>query len=328
MAVDWALAHPCELRQTALVLDWAGDQITEEQRKRLLGATCPANPSSLAVASRDALFMQVAAGADTEELVERTSKPLLAYLQSHDWQDPRQLYAAFEYLYTVRSVQHVDLRESDPRFFQQLPAAFLLALEPKQTEQPDWWTHAAGLALVAIDPNLPAAQFLQGWAMEDRQMVREGEGVAYELLWADPYLPGVGYENMDPWSYGEDGTLLARTDWNQDACWVQVLRGKVQQEDCPNGWQTKTMAFGRLTLVPMTGNCIAVPRHRNDESVIVSQLRPSQPVHFILNGAKVSQTADPSGMWLTPGNADGEVCTSLDTLKVPQGRKSTRISPN
>ncbi len=73
--------------------------------------------------------------------------------------------------------------------------------------------HVAALALVAIDPNLPASQFLQSWALEDTQTLREGPGVAYELLWADPYLPGVGYQNMEPWVYDDHGRLFARANW-------------------------------------------------------------------------------------------------------------------
>ena len=39
-------------------------------------------------------------------------------------------------------------------------------------------------------------------------MIREGPGVAYEFFWADPYLPGVGYQNLDPWVYDRPGGSL------------------------------------------------------------------------------------------------------------------------
>ena len=32
-AVEWVLAHPCEQRQVALVLDWAGQLISEGQKQ-------------------------------------------------------------------------------------------------------------------------------------------------------------------------------------------------------------------------------------------------------------------------------------------------------
>ena len=31
--------------------------------------------------------------------------------------------------------------------------------------------------------------------MEDPKMATDGPGVAYEFLWANPYLPGLGYHN-------------------------------------------------------------------------------------------------------------------------------------
>ncbi len=322
-AVTWALAHRCEQRQVALVLDWAADQISDSERKQLLSASC--TPAQGLEASRDALFMQIATGEDTEELIQRTAAPLISKLQSGDWQNGAQLYAAFEYLYTARSSQHTDLRQGAPQFFSSLPAALLLALKPEQVEHPDWQMHTAALALVGLDPNLGASQYLQGWVMEDAQMIREGEGVGYELLWADPYLPGVGYQNLDPWSYDPDGDLFARTAWDQDACWIHISRSGLDQENCPNNWQQKAMGFGRLMLVPLTGACVQIPkRTRMDEDVIFWKLPPAHTFYYLLNDTQASAVADPSGMWKAPANAEGSVCTSLDTLKVPKAHKPVR----
>lgn len=323
-AIAWALAHRCQLRQVALVLDWAPDQISDSERKQLLGASCGPGQKQGAKASRDALFMQIAKGEDTGELIGKTAQPLISVLQSGDWQDGAQLYAAFEYLYVVRSTQHTDLRERAPQFFSTLPSTLLLALKPEQVEHPNWWTHVAALALVGIDPNLAASQYLQGWAMEDRQMVQEGEGVAYELLWGDPYLPGIGYENLDPWAYDPQGILFARTDWEQNTCWIHVSAAAVDQENCPNGWQQKTMTFGRLTLVPLSGSCVQIPKRKTEETVIISKLPPGQPVYFALNNTRTSEVSDASGMWKAPANAEGQVCTSLDTLKVLKAHKPVR----
>jgi hypothetical protein len=192
-------------------------------------------------------------------------------------------------------------------------------------DRPDWRIHAAALALVGIDPNLEASQYLQGWAIEDRQMISEGEGVAYELLWGDPYLPGVGYENLDPWSYDpSNGSLFARTDWNRDACWIHVSKSITDQENCPNDWQQKPMTFGRLMLIPMTGSCVPLPKRRMDEAAIIWKFQPSQTVYYMLNNAAASAQADAAGMWKSPANAQDRVCISLDTLKIPQAHKSVR----
>ncbi len=152
-------------------------------------------------ALRDQFFLNAASGEDTEAEVERDKKVVVDYLRAGNFDDAKELYAAFEYLSAARSVERTDLREEDPRFFSSLPIELLLNLKPKQVEHPDWQTHVAALALVSLDPNLDSSQFLQAWAIEDRQTIHEGEGVAYELLWADPYLPGVGYQNLDPWLY-------------------------------------------------------------------------------------------------------------------------------
>ncbi|HEX4748473.1 MAG TPA: hypothetical protein VH302_02930 [Bryobacteraceae bacterium] len=316
-AVEWAHAHPCEPRQLALVLDWVPEELPANYG---FSATCHTEPS--ARASRDAVFLQIVTGADPEELIERSGKELLSRLQSGAWQNPAELYAAVEYLYAVRSFAHVDLRQNAPQFFSALPAELLLSMKPEQVEHPDGYIHIAALALVGLDPNLEGSQFLQGWAMEDKQMISEGEGVAYEFLWADPYLPGVGYENLDPWSYREDGTLFARADWNTNSCWIHISPSATHDENCVSGWQQKTMQFGNLTLVPSTGRCLQIPARKNVETVIVSRFQPGQPVYFVMNNAPSSHVADASGMWKAPANAEGRVCISLDTLKVPPAQKS------
>ena len=109
---------------------------------------------------------------------------------------------------------HTDLRRENSDLFSQLPAVFLLSLSPDQLQQPAWRTRIAGLIMVNVDPNLQASSFVQGWAMEDPKQQKEGPGVAYEFLWADPYLPGLGYFNMEPWVYLRDsGFLIARSNW-------------------------------------------------------------------------------------------------------------------
>lgn len=322
-AAAWAIAHPCERRQLALILDWVPDQLSEPQRSQLLHASC--RDSQGPAAARDALFFTVATGDDAGELIHKTGSAVVDGLQAGDWRNGAHLYAALEYLYTARSVEHADLREQAREFFATLPAALLLGMRPGQMNKPDWHTHIAALALIAIDPNLTGSQFLQGWAMEDRQMLHDGEGVAYELLWADPYLPGVGYENLDPWLYrAEEATLFARTDWNDNACWIHISRSDLEEENCPAGWQQKSMSFGRLTLLPMSGTCLQLPEMKRDDSVILWKLKPGGAIFVTLNDAPTTEQADASGMWKPPGNARGRVCTSLDTLKVPKARKSTR----
>ncbi len=321
-AVIWALGHRCEVRQVALVLDWVSDQVSDSQGNQLVTRGCPPGPS--AQASRDALFADIATGEDPSTLLEASSPGVISQLRSDNWQDGGQLYAAIEYLYAAKFSEHTDLREKDAEFFLSLPSALLLSLKPQEVRHPEWHVHAAALALVSLDPNLGGSQFLQGWAIEDSQLLREGPGVAYEFLWADPYLPGVGFENLDPWSYDSDGTLFARTDWTPDACWIHMSRAHLDQVNCAAGWQQKSITFGHLTLFPMPARCVELPNRKPNDSLIIWKLEPEQTLRYALNGNPAGGKADTSGLWKTPGNIEGRVCTSLDTLKIPKAHKSAR----
>jgi hypothetical protein len=313
-AVRWVLAHACERRQVALVLDWAASLVSATERSRLAAQSCPAqspeNPASL----RDAVFLKIAAGEDISKLVEDSRKPLTTFLADGGFQDAAKLYAASEYMMAVRSAQNVDVREDDSTFFLQLPTEFLLALKPAQLDNPGWMIHIAALALVALDPNLESSQFLQGWAIADRQMAREGPGVAYELLWADPYLPGIGYQNMNRWAYDPKGHLVARMDWEPNSCAIEISGASVKEENCPPGWRDAPAVFGRLTLVPMLERCIELPAVRNGDSIIVWKLKPNAAIRTEQAGqhkpTQGSSEADPAGLWHVPMNVTGRACTA------------------
>ena len=68
------------------------------------------------------------------------------------------------------------------------------------TEIPTWrmrlMSRAAGLAMVAYDTNALESQLLQGWLMRDRFLMRGGLGAVYEFLWANPYQPGLNYDQV------------------------------------------------------------------------------------------------------------------------------------
>ncbi len=200
----------------------------------------------------------------------------------------------------------------DPHFFADLPAELLLSMRPAELEAPSWRTHIAALALVTLDPNLETSQFLQGWAMEDRFTLHDGPGVAYELLWANPYLPGVSYQNMDPWLYVPNRLLLARSDWTPQACWIRIRPdGKVPIEDsnCPPDWRENTVQFGHLTLMPMPARCVDVPAVPNSATVIVRG-EPNQQLTYTESGKRTASHADSAGFWRVPAAVAGKVCAS------------------
>ncbi len=293
-AMAWAATHPCERRQRALIQDWVG---------ALPVASCSAPPSL-----RDQAFERIATGQDASAISDQARAQLIPKLSKNGITSSAELYSLIELLSVLRDNGSMDIRTADPLFFRNLPLEFLLSLHPQQVESPDWITHAAALALVSVDPNLESSQFLQGWAMEDHQTLRDGPGVAYELLWADPYLPGIAYQNLDPWMYDEGGgRLYARSDWNTSACWISISRIGVSDLNCPPDWQNKPVQFGTLTLIPMESKCIEIGRQDTRQNVMVWKLPPRQALTF---GDKKENNphADSSGLWHPGGNVAGRVC--------------------
>jgi len=309
-AIAWVRAHPCERRQAALLLDWAAPLVSEEDRRQIENAACPTANKRLMPSLRDRLFWSVVSKGN-ETFPSQDSHRLLSSLQEGGFTNASDLYAACEFLLVLRTAQHVALREEAPQFFTQLPIEFLLSLRPGQVEHPDWHVHIAALSLVGLDTNLESSQFLQGWAMEERQTIAEGPGVAYELLWADPYLPGIGYQNLDPWVYDPFGRLYARADWNPNSCWVGITREGVQSENCPAGWQSKTFSTGHLTLVPVSETCTDIPSRKPDSAFVLWRLHPNQSITFRENDKQISGQADPAGLWRIRQDIDGKVCAVL-----------------
>jgi hypothetical protein len=310
-AVAWALAHPCDRRQVALVLDWCSGLVGKEDRGKLKAAACPANPIRNAKAFRDEAFSKLVNGEDIAPLIEESKKSLIPALVGGGFQDAAELYAACEFFSVARTAARVDLREEDREFFSQLPAEILLGLKPGQLDHPDLNVHLASLALIGLDPNLASSQFLQGWVISGRQTIREGPGVAYEMLWGDPYLPGVGYQNLDPWVYDSHGRLFARADWETNSCYIRITAQGVEEENCPPNWRDSPAQFGKLTLVPVTGKCVELPRLKPDGSAILWRLKPGQKLSFGTDKKqRLDAEADSAGLWRAGSNVQGKVCLS------------------
>ena len=310
-AVAWANAHPCNRRQVALIADWT-DELKGQALKSKL-SSCPsvgtgASPPT-AVTLRDVLFTAVMTGQIDAKQAERDNSLVIDDLPDALVNNPPDLYAAIEYLMAIRSATQVDPRQQDGPFFSQLPKQFLLSLKPEQVEHPDWMTHIAALAYVSLDPNLENSQFLQGWAMEDSQMLRDGPGVAYEFLWADPYLPGIAYQNMDPWIYNANGTLFARADWQPNTCWIEINVKGMKSQDCPSS-DHESITFGTLTLSKVSSSCVELPPQKRNETAILWGLKPGAQLTLQKANGNVPAKADPAGMWSIPNEVTGKVCVS------------------
>jgi hypothetical protein len=192
---------------------------------------------------------------------------------------------------------------------QQDPSAYLLQLRPEHVEHPSWKEHIAALALVNLDPNATESQFLQGWAMEQRFTLHDGPGVGYEFLWANPYLPGVSYQNMGPWSY-KPGDLYARSDWTPAACWLHIGTRGADQENCPPAVMSQVVVLGDLMLSPVREHCIELHRDDVRQTIVLSNLKPGSGLTYTSDAKKLRAEADQAGLWRVPAEIGGKVCVS------------------
>ena len=63
-------------------------------------------------------------------------------------------------------------------------------------------------------------QFVQGWLMHDRFVMKNASGAPYEFLWANPYQPGLAMI-ICRCDYHDKraGRLFVRSSWEEDATW-------------------------------------------------------------------------------------------------------------
>lgn len=258
-AVHWALSAGADLRQTALVFDWCQPAMEEAEREALamrLEQALGEPPGNAVGAVRARVLAAVAladdrpklAAAELERVVEQWWAGRTAPALRAGQPIPRaDHYALFEMLHVLRDNLQVELREAAPSFFIDLPLFQLMsyypapyaaaeneyripisaALEPDLTAA--MLSRAAEMAMVAYEPNAQETQYLQGWLMQDRFLMRHPLGVPYEFLWANPYHPGLTYHNLPLVYYDRKfGRLFVRSSWEEDAAWVGCFEGQIQ----------------------------------------------------------------------------------------------------
>jgi hypothetical protein len=267
-AIEWALSEKAtDLRQLAFVFDWCGLLMTPAQADRLAAkitaavAKTPPAKAPVDVWQQNTRALAAIALADrSADRGELILKPLIEQW----WRGtvvskqntgtnleviPRsQVYSLLEMLHTVRDNLKLDLREDAPGYFKSLPTDHLVSHYPAplatrdnefripvyvRDGEPDLAdaisSRAAELAMVAYDTNAAENQFLQGWLMQDRFVMRNELGAPYEFLWANPYQPGLSYFQV-PLVYHntESGHIFARTSWDEDARWLGYFDGHLQ----------------------------------------------------------------------------------------------------
>ncbi len=263
-AATWALqqaspANPDDLRQIALVVDYCQFALTETETTQLSRRIAPslASRPTSARAVRSAALAAFALA----DLEPQAASAFLRYAVEDWWRKRIQpemraernpfpakadLMAAVEFLHAIRDNLRADLREGTEKWFENLPPMLLLSYYPAPwpaaenefripafgaSGDPDLTEAALGraseLALVAYDTNSQPHQFLQGWLIQDRFLMRGPFGITYELLWANPYLPGLSFTYMPDQAH-MGGVLLVRSNWDEDATWFGYMNGRAQ----------------------------------------------------------------------------------------------------
>ena len=186
-----------------------------------------------------------------------------------------QTYALLELLHALRDNVSVDLRESAPSASKICRSTISWAtIRPRFAVQTttSWFPFSAAMASRILskrcgrgrpawrwwryDPNSPEIQYLQGWLMQDRFMMRDPLGCLYEFLWANPYQPGLSYELLPlVFHDASSGHVFARTSWEEDATWIGYFDGHLQVfrdgklETLRSGASTKPVRVGDAVLL-------------------------------------------------------------------------------
>lgn len=261
-AVEWAVDEKnTDLRELALIFDWCSglmskiqaDRVAAKLEKGLAEGDPLSNPGDVRKQSARA-FAAIALGDRLPDQGQAVLKGIVidwwrAGVAKYPRSIPReQIYALYEMMHAIRDNLKIDLRESAHEYFMTLPTDHLVGHYPSPFQaaeneyrvpvyvregEPDLTdaalSRAAELAMVAYDNNAAESQYLQGWLMQDRFLMRGALGVVYEFLWANPYQPGLSYFQM-PLVFHDaaSGHVFARSSWDEDAIWIGFFDGHLQ----------------------------------------------------------------------------------------------------
>lgn len=261
-AIRWALGPAKDLRQLALVYDWCRPLLApgeaETLRKKIANIMEAEKGLDDVPAVRSRVLAAVALADDQPDLSEATlsaffekwwlGKMVPALNANRTALANKDVYPLFEILHTIRDNLNFDMRDNARIFFRDLPLYRVLTYYPAVfpaaenlyripqyagTGDPDLdeaaLARAADLSIVAFDTNALEHQFLQGWLIQDRFLMRGPFGIPYEFFWANPYQPGLSYYHL-PLFYHDPkaGLLLIRSSWEEDAVWLSYSRAGIE----------------------------------------------------------------------------------------------------
>jgi hypothetical protein len=257
-AVEWAADDKhTDARQLALIFDWCSPLMTKSQADRIaakLEKSLAAGPAG-DIAKQNGRALAAIALAD--RLPDQGEAVLKGIVQQW-WRagvakNPRtipreQTYLLYEMMHAIRDNLKIDIREAAFEYFKTMPTDHLVGHYPSPFEgaenefrvpvyvrngEPDLtdavFSRAAELAMVAYDNNAADSQYLQGWLMQDRFLMRGALGAVYEFLWANPYQPGLSYFHTPLIFHdAQSGHVFARSSWDENATWIGFFDGHLQ----------------------------------------------------------------------------------------------------
>ncbi len=250
-AIEWALsAAGTDLRQLALVYDWCGPLLRGPEADRLAAKIqeAMARPATTMAGQSARALAAIALADRLPDSGDGVLREIVKWWRAQPPARREDLYPLFELLHAVRDNTKVELRETASTYFTNLPLDYIAGFYPAAfpgthndlripvfsgNGEPDQavaiLARAAGLAMVALDTNAVNYQFAQGMLMSDRFVLRDPLGAPYEFLWANPYQPGLAYQNLPKVFHdAETGHVFARTSWDEDATWIGYFDGALQ----------------------------------------------------------------------------------------------------
>lgn len=363
-AVAWAVGpadatRPDEVRQMALIADWCAPLMSRDDQSQLFAklqraAGGPA-PAKTLTEAQARVFAAIVL-ADTQPAVSEKAiqsffdtfwTPFIASLRAaKSTVANADAYALLEIMHALRDNLNFDLRETFPEWFKQYPLLHLLAHYPApwpgaenefripadgtiEKTGPDVrkaaLSRAAELAMVAFDANGASSQLLQGWLTNDRFLMRGSYGMPYELMWANPYQPGLSYYHAPLALHDEiGGQLFVRSTWEDDAAWIGFFNGQLQifkegevsradpaTSREPLDIDTAIVFFARQSKrFPVArGNTNAKDTEdAKDAAVFIVGLDPGRSYHVEVDGEEMTEErADPGGIVFLPAVPSGGV---------------------
>ncbi|MFN7923488.1 MAG: hypothetical protein U0Q16_25525 [Bryobacteraceae bacterium] len=318
-ATEWAIGSGTDLRQLALVYDWCFPALGPNAPKLAakIKASLEKTASAQDIGTIRARVLAALAITDEEpDLASNVIKQavevwwkahVLGVLAKGDLPfKPSEHLALFELLHALRDNFDIDLRETSAKFFTTLPAYHILAHYPAPFPAPEneyriplmtahaepdvreaARTRAAALAMVAYDNNAQEMQFVQGWLIQDKFLMRSPYGIPYEFMWANPYQPGLSFHYL-PNIYHDPvtGRLIIRSTWEDDAVWYYQAGGVTQMFQ--NG-QIANVQKGAIKEPVTMGNTVLMPPPSNGTFNIATE---EQLMHYYLIGLDPTRRYD------------------------------------